>query len=226
MGAAKAGENFMAKVHKYESSAIRVSFDLGRCIHAGECVRGLPAVFDPQKKPWVQPDQAEADAVAEVVGRCPTGALQFERLDGGAAEATPTENVVAIAANGPLFVKGDVELVDGNGNTVARDTRVALCRCGASENKPYCDGKHSDAGFEAASNIPDPKISGGDSGESGALKVILAENGPLVINGPVTVLDSGGDDRCSGSKTALCRCGASANKPFCDGAHSKIGFNA
>ena len=74
------------KVKTYWSDDIVVAYDAGRCIHAAECVRGLPGVFDTGKQPWIQPANAAADAVAEVVMRCPTGALHFERKDGGAAE--------------------------------------------------------------------------------------------------------------------------------------------
>ena len=213
----------MAKVHAYESSTLRVSFEPKRCIHAAACVRGLPAVFNPQAKPWIQPQGHEADKVAEVIRRCPSGALSFERLDGGAAEATPQENTVTIVADGPLFVRGQVEVYDGDDQLVAEGTRLALCRCGASKTKPLCDNSHRDAGFVAPSSIPDPKIRQVDSDER-HLRVIMAANGPLILQGPVTVLDASGDDRCQGNKTALCRCGASDNKPFCDGAHSRIGF--
>ena len=78
----------------YRSEKITVSFDLERCIHSAECVRGLPAVFDAEKRPWIQPDRSDPDRVAEVVMRCPTGALQFERRDGGTEEPMPNENIV------------------------------------------------------------------------------------------------------------------------------------
>lgn len=211
------------KVHSYESDAIRVLYDAPRCIHAGECVRGLPQVFDPQKTPWVSAGAAEIESLVEVVECCPAGALRYERLDGGEAESPATENTVAVADNGPLYARGELEIVDAAGQVLHRDTRVALCRCGASQNKPFCDNAHSAAGFQAGGEIPDPRIKGdGDTG--GALRITLAPDGPLILAGPVTLHDAEGDDRCQGDKTALCRCGASQNKPFCDGAHAKIGF--
>ena len=211
----------MAKVHEYKGQSILVTYDAKRCIHAAECVHGLPEVFDPEARPWVDPDAASADQLAEVVMRCPTGALQFERTDGGAAESAPAENTIAVDADGPLYVHGDVEVVDSEGAVVAGDPRVALCRCGASENKPFCDGRHSKVEFRDSGAIPDPRLRDGDS-DAGKLKITLAANGPLILDGPVTV--TGGDDRCTGGRGALCRCGASENKPFCDGAHAKIGF--
>jgi uncharacterized Fe-S cluster protein YjdI len=93
----------------YRSEEITVSFDLERCIHSAECVRGLPEVFDTEKRPWIQPDRAEPDAITTVVLRCPSGALQFERED-GVRETPPEENVIAIAENGPLYARGDIEI--------------------------------------------------------------------------------------------------------------------
>lgn len=71
----------------YEGKSITVTFEARRCQHAAECVRGLPEVFDLDKRPWIQPDGAEAERLAEVVRRCPSGALQYELVDGGGAEA-------------------------------------------------------------------------------------------------------------------------------------------
>ena len=209
------------KTHEYRGESVLVTYDTKRCIHAAECVHGLPNVFDPKAKPWIDPDGAGADELAEVVTRCPTGALKFERLDGGAAEAVPTENTIAIEAAGPLYVHGEIEVVDSDGTVVTRDTRVALCRCGASKHKPYCDGSHSEAGFSDSGAIPDPRLRAGDA-DSGKLGIALAKDGPLILDGPVTL--TGGDDSCTGGKGALCRCGASENKPFCDGTHARIGF--
>ena len=74
----------MKKIHRYEGKDIVLTYDARRCIHAGECVRGLPAVFDPARRPWVVPDEADPAEVADVVRRCPTGALHFERAGGQA----------------------------------------------------------------------------------------------------------------------------------------------
>ncbi len=211
-----------SKIHEYRGKSILVTYDAERCIHAAECVRGLPGVFNPRAKPWVAPDAAGAGEVAEVVMRCPTGALQLERLDGEAAPSAPEENTIAVCADGPLYARGEVEVVDGDGALLVRDTRVALCRCGASANKPYCDGSHSKAEFRDDGAIPDPRIKPGDA-ERGKLTVTVTAGGPLILDGPVSI--SGGEDRCAGGRGALCRCGASENKPFCDGTHNKIGFS-
>ncbi|RDG35544.1 hypothetical protein DVH02_24845 [Streptomyces corynorhini] len=66
----------------YRTRSITVTFEAGRCLHAAECVRGLPEVFDTAKRPWIRPERAPADRLAEVVRRCPSGALRYERTDG------------------------------------------------------------------------------------------------------------------------------------------------
>jgi uncharacterized Fe-S cluster protein YjdI len=133
----------------YRADGIVVYFDPRLCIHAQACVHGLPAVFDRGRKPWIAADRAAPDEVAAVVARCPTGALHFERTDGGPAEAEPEENVVNLVPNGPLYVRGSIVVMDSEGNEVRRDTRVALCRCGQSKQKPFCDNSHVEAGFRA-----------------------------------------------------------------------------
>lgn len=142
----------------YEGRDIEVTFELGLCIHVGECLLGLPEVFDAQRRPWVLPDAADADAVAEVVERCPSGALQYRRLDGGAEERSPSPATVTPLRNGPLVVRGDVEVTGGDGSTEVLP-RATLCRCGLSDSKPFCDNSHLTGGFEA----PGTEVSVGSS---------------------------------------------------------------
>ncbi len=146
----------MASTHEYSGRDITVTYDAKRCIHAAECVRGLGKVFDPDRRPWIDPDAAAASEVAEVVGRCPTGALQFVRHDTAAEDAaasvegaTADRATIDVAANGPLLIAGDITLGMSSGGDPVKATRVALCRCGHSSNKPYCDGSHAAAGFAA-----------------------------------------------------------------------------
>jgi uncharacterized Fe-S cluster protein YjdI len=137
------------RIQEYRSDNLIVTFDPGRCIHAGECVRGLPEVFNVRERRWLRPENAPADAVAEVIQRCPSGALQYQRLDGGVPEAPDAPATITPVPNGPYFVRGAIELVDGEGNAVDIANRAALCRCGRSGNKPFCDNSHLSAGFEA-----------------------------------------------------------------------------
>jgi uncharacterized Fe-S cluster protein YjdI len=137
------------KILVYDGDEITVQYSVTRCIHAAECVRGLPAVFDPNRRPWIDPNAASAEEIAAVVQRCPTGALHFVRKDGGEAEAEPEENTITLVPDGPLYLHGNIEIQHSDGTVLLQDTRVALCRCGASKAKPFCDGSHTQAGFQA-----------------------------------------------------------------------------
>jgi uncharacterized Fe-S cluster protein YjdI len=135
----------------YRNDAIEVTWEPRFCIHARKCVRDLGQVFKPSARPWIDVDAADPDAIAQTVLECPTGALHFRRLDGGAQEeAADEETSVQPVANGPLFLRGRLRIVDREGNLIREDTRLALCRCGASGNKPFCDGSHRRIGFTTA----------------------------------------------------------------------------
>ncbi|MEZ5330682.1 MAG: CDGSH iron-sulfur domain-containing protein [Thermoanaerobaculia bacterium] len=210
------------KVHSYASDEIEVSWSAGRCIHAAECVRGLPEVFAPGERPWIHPRAGEADAIAEVVERCPTGALHYRRAE-GSEERPDTENTIRLAADGPVYLRGALEVRTADG-TVVEETRMALCRCGASANKPFCDGSHAESGFEAGTAIAEGAIDEGI--EAGPLLLTVRPNGSIGLEGPYRALDSDGTVRVVRAKGSLCRCGASENKPWCDGSHKRIGFVA
>ncbi len=207
---------------EYRSDGINVTFDARRCIHSRKCIRSLPEVFDVEKRPWIQLDKADAGRVAEVVTRCPTGALQFRRKDGGAPEPIPEENIVAVAGDGPLYVRGDIEIREHDGTPLLEDTRVALCRCGESRNKPFCDNSHRSSGFRDAGTPG--KAPSGEEPAAGRLTITTTVNGPLFLKGGFELRDSGDIPSYRGNKAALCRCGHSGNKPFCDGSHGGIGW--
>src|SRR5688572_27767832 len=134
-------------IRHYTDERIDVSYDATRCIHAAECVHGLPAVFDTARRPWILPSAADADAIVAVVARCPTGALHAMRLDGGVTEEVPAENAIVPMPDGPLYVRGQLQMRSPEGDVTIDDVRMALCRCGQSRNKPFCDNSHRDAGF-------------------------------------------------------------------------------
>jgi uncharacterized Fe-S cluster protein YjdI/CDGSH-type Zn-finger protein len=136
----------------YRGPAIEVSFDLGTCIHVGECLRRLPEVFALNSRPWISPDAASADQTAAVIERCPSGALQYRRLDGGAEEIAPEPPTVVPMRNGPLLVRGRVEVRHDDG-TLEVLPRATLCRCGGSANKPFCDNTHLRNGFRAPGEV-------------------------------------------------------------------------
>jgi CDGSH-type Zn-finger protein/uncharacterized Fe-S cluster protein YjdI len=215
----------MSERHQFEGQEIRVTFDAKRCLHAGKCVGGLPAVFDGEKKPWVDADGATVEEVVGTVCQCPTGALQVEALDGSAVETPDAENTITVAADGPLYLRGELRFLDPNEEVVFTETRVALCRCGHSKNKPFCDDAHFDAGFCHSANAFDGKI--GDAPEgAGPMNIEPLLNGPNFITGSFQLVSSDGAVVSRGTKTALCRCGHSENKPFCDGSHREKGFEA
>lgn len=130
----------------YEHESITVTFDARRCVHAAECVRDLPDVFAPKERPWVRPERAAADAIIAAVHKCPTGALRVAR-DGQPVDIEESTATIKASRNGPLVIRGPVRIVDAVGELLLEDTRVSLCRCGASNRKPFCDGSHRDCGF-------------------------------------------------------------------------------
>lgn len=207
----------MARPRSYPGTDIEISFDMARCIHARNCYLGLPQVFDPSRRPWVSPDAAPVEEIAAMIRTCPSGALTFRRMDGGGEEQPKPINRVRVQENGPVELSGDLRI---GGERV---TRMTLCRCGQSANKPFCDYAHVKAGFTATG---EPAPSGKDSetrvGE--ALEVRPVPNGPVGLVGPVEVTSGTGARVARAEKLFLCRCGHSANKPFCDGSHKAAGF--
>jgi CDGSH-type Zn-finger protein len=189
-------------------------------------VRGLPAVFERDRRPWIEPDQATADEVVKVILRCPTGALYFDRKDGGDEEPVPDTNIIHINEHGPHYVRGNVLIKFSDGTTLKQETRLALCRCGASANKPFCDNSHLKIGFEATGELADNNSEMGDLNSSGTLEVHLALNGHIRLRGNFEIRGADGKPIFRASKASLCRCGGSKNKPFCDSTHRKIGFSS
>jgi uncharacterized Fe-S cluster protein YjdI len=121
----------------YAGAGVTVYFDASRCRHFGECVRGLPEVFDTAQRPWIQPSKSDAEAIAAVVQRCPSGALHY-RLEDGISEPAVVPTRVRLVPGGPIVIAGD--LVLRHGDEEIRETRAALCACGSTANQPFCDG--------------------------------------------------------------------------------------
>lgn len=211
---------------RYWSDDIDVTFEARRCIHVAECLRGAPAVFDTSKRPWVQPANEPADTVAAVVMRCPSGALHFARKDGGPAEAAPEETVIWTPGSNPLVVHGEFTLELPGEEEPLHETRATLCRCGASENKPFCDNSHRETGFAASGDLGENQARVAPSPAPERLRIIPMANGPLRLRGDFRLVGGHGRAVYQGNRALLCRCGASNNKPFCDSSHEKIGFQA
>jgi uncharacterized Fe-S cluster protein YjdI len=130
---------------EYATDEIVVEWEPRLCYHAHECVRSLPQVFDDGRRPWVKVDAASADEVEAAVALCPSGALRTRRV--GAPVPRQQSPEVRASADGPLLVSGGVRILDAEGNLLYEGEKAALCRCGNSANKPFCDGTHKQAGF-------------------------------------------------------------------------------
>jgi CDGSH-type Zn-finger protein/uncharacterized Fe-S cluster protein YjdI len=198
-----------------------LTFEGKRCIHSRNCVLGRPDVFVPNVEgEWIHPDNATPEGIAELAHNCPSGAIRYERTDGGPNEAPPRVNLARVRENGPIALHGELRIAGAD-----RCTRATLCRCGASKNKPYCDGSHGAARF-AASGEPPAQDSQPLATRDGPVDITPLKDGPLLVSGSLEVVSGTGRTVNRVVKTALCRCGASSNKPYCDGTHARIGFRS
>ncbi len=208
---------------RYEGEEVDITYNLKRCIHAKFCVNRLSEVFDIEKRPWIDASGAGANQVAEVVEMCPSGALHYDRKDGQAGEATPTVNRIIVHQDEYLQFVGDLE-IHGADVAIESETRASLCRCGASDNKPFCDNSHRKIKFETPA-LDVVKVD--ESAEQGGQVVVIAHaSGPVEVTGNFQIEDTEGQVIFTGTKTWLCRCGGSGKKPFCDGTHKSNGFVA
>jgi CDGSH-type Zn-finger protein/uncharacterized Fe-S cluster protein YjdI len=211
-------------LYKFEGEKSDATWDRRLCIHVQECTRAHGELFVSGRKPWGEPDRGEVDYVAEVVRRCPTGALTLTRKDGGAGELAEPANKVVVSNHGPLYVTGELDIDGAAEDMSGVRFRAALCRCGDSKNKPFCDNTHEAAGFRDRGAVGET----GDGFETagGPLAIKRAPSGPLLLSGNFSIVSSSGRETWRGTKAALCRCGASKKKPFCDGSHKDAGFEA
>ncbi|NVK30583.1 MAG: CDGSH iron-sulfur domain-containing protein [Gammaproteobacteria bacterium] len=209
-------------MEKIVGKEVTIHFDGSRCIHSRNCVLSRPDVFVPNVKgEWIHPDAAPADVVMHLGYNCPSGAIRVTRnSDNADTDTPPIVNTVRVRENGPLAIEGELDIAGATGSV-----RATLCRCGQSKNKPYCDGSHHAAGFEASG---EPSVQEFQTLESrdGVVKVKPLPNGPLNIEGNLEVVSGTGATTNKVTKTFLCRCGHSKNKPYCDGSHAKVGFEA
>lgn len=207
-------------VDSARGTRIEVRFDHARCIHSRHCVLDEPTVFIANKPgEWIYPDSVPVERVAQVAHNCPSGAITYTRLDGGPDELPPAVNVLRIRENGPLGLHAALS-IDGRA-----EKRATLCRCGLSNNKPYCDSSHV-AGDFRASGEPATRSTTALAARGGELKVAPLRNGPLDVQGNLEICCGTGRivDRVTAAR--LCRCGHSGTKPFCDGSHAIVGFEA
>jgi CDGSH-type Zn-finger protein/uncharacterized Fe-S cluster protein YjdI len=208
-------------VEQIEGDKLTLIYEGKRCIHARFCVTGAPTVFLANVKgPWIHPDAVSVESLVEIAHACPSGAIRYRRKDDQPDEAPPLVNLLAVREAGPYAVRGDLR-IDGQGGTY----RATLCRCGASKNKPYCDSSHREIGFSASGEPPTGQA---DMLEvrDGPLSIDPQTDGPLQVRGNLEITSGTGRVVARVVQTRLCRCGASGNKPFCDGSHARIGFKS
>ncbi len=204
-----------------EGRDITIRFNGKRCIHARFCVLGGPTVFKANTPgEWIFPDTQPVEAVVRIAYNCPSGAIQYERKDGGAPEAPPQVNLVNLRENGPYAFRAPLTIAGEEAGF-----RATLCRCGASKTKPFCDGSHKELPFRATGE-PDTRESQPLKVRDGQLDVSPEKNGPLVVTGNLEICSGTGRTIDRVRRARLCRCGGSRTKPFCDNTHLKIGFEA
>ena len=136
---------------RYSNGEVTVVWQPHLCSHSTVCFRGLPEVFDPRSRPWVRIGAAPTDRIVEQVQRCPSGALSYVMDAPSAAasvvDASP-ELRIEVRPNGPLVLHGRCTIERPDGTRDERDGKTSLCRCGGSQNKPYCDASHRTNGFQ------------------------------------------------------------------------------
>ena len=209
-------------IEQVEGEKLTLMFEAKRCIHARFCVTGAPKVFLANVQgPWLYPDAMDAERLVDIAHACPSGAIQYKRRDGRPDESAPPVNLAATREAGPYAFRGDLRL---GGNPAG--FRATLCRCGASKNKPFCDGSHHDIGFTASGEPPTGSSTEDLAARDGPLNIDPQLNGPLRVRGNLEIVSGTGRMVARVTSAYLCRCGHSQNKPFCDGSHAKVGFIA
>jgi CDGSH-type Zn-finger protein/uncharacterized Fe-S cluster protein YjdI len=208
-------------VERVLGEKLELMFETKRCIHARFCVTGAPKVFLANVQgPWIHPDAMAVERVVEIAHACPSGAIRYRRVDGASDETAPPVNLASVRERGPYAFRGQLQL-DGE----ACGFRATLCRCGASKNKPFCDGSHNQIGFDA-SGEPASRETEMLPARDGVLAIDPQTDGPLAIRGNLEIISGTGRVVARVTGARLCRCGGSASKPFCDGTHAKIAFRS
>jgi CDGSH-type Zn-finger protein/uncharacterized Fe-S cluster protein YjdI len=204
-----------------EGTHLTLLYETKKCIHARFCVTGAPKVFIANVQgPWIDPDGIEVDKLVEIAHACPSGAIRYHRKDGKHDEVAPQVNLLAVREAGPYAVRAPITL---NGEFAG--FRATLCRCGASKNKPFCDGSHHEVKFAATG---EPATGKADmlAVRDGPLAIDPQTDGPLQLRGNLEITSGTGRVVARVVQAKLCRCGGSNSKPFCDGTHARIGFKS
>ncbi len=133
---------------RYTNNEITIVWKPDTCIHAKLCWNGLGEVFNPRERPWINMDGATTEKIVEQINKCPSGALSYFHNSEGEQTEVETETIAEVMENGPLLVYGNITVKDSQGNETKKHKVTAFCRCGASSNKPFCDGGHKKVDFK------------------------------------------------------------------------------
>lgn len=146
------------ETHQYTNNEVTVVWKPKVCIHSTLCWKGLIEVFNPRERPWIKMDGATTEKIIEQVRKCPSGALSYfinndtARVDDSNQDRVVAESAqilkVRVSPNGPYLIDTECLIIHGDGREETKNGKVSLCRCGHSQNKPYCDGSHDSSGFE------------------------------------------------------------------------------
>jgi uncharacterized Fe-S cluster protein YjdI len=136
-------------IKEYSNGEVTIIWRPNMCAHAALCWQELPEVFNPKKRPWINPKGTSTERIIEQVKRCPSGALSY-RMENEKELTTKQhmETEIKVVTGGPLVIHGELKITNAAGNTVTRNGLTTLCRCGSSKNKPYCDGTHQTVDFD------------------------------------------------------------------------------
>lgn len=133
----------------YSNDDITVIWKPDVCIHSTKCWKASLAVFNPKRRPWIEMNGGSTEEIIKIVDNCPSGALSYERNNKiNEQKKQTTQTTVQVSKGGPYLVKGKFVFVGSDGKEVIKEGSIALCRCGASNNKPFCDGTHRKIGFD------------------------------------------------------------------------------
>ena len=138
----------MEKIKEYSNGEVTITWEAKKCIHSGICVKGLPRVFDPKARPWIDMGGAPTEELVKQVKACPSGALGYYMNNEKDNTAQSMETKVEVLKDGPLLIYGTLKVTHKDGVEETKNKTTAFCRCGASQNKPYCDGAHVQEKFE------------------------------------------------------------------------------
>lgn len=205
-----------------DGEKVQITFNGKLCIHSRFCVTGAPKVFLANVQgPWIHPDDMGAEELMAVARECPSGAIQYRRHDGGTEEQAPPVNLIRVQEGGPYAFRGELSI---DGEPIGY--RATLCRCGASKNKPFCDGSHHDVPFTASGEPPTGDKTAMLEIRDGPIEITPTLDGPYMVRGNMEIISGTGRVVARQQAARLCRCGHSNTKPFCDGTHTKIGFKS